>query len=108
MILSILKIIGIILLVIIALVIALLLLVLLWPVTYKASADLKPEVKKGGATVSWLFGALKLRLTFDSSLEKPDESLCDTYYNAFKRLHDDEISRLKENDDKKLSSFGIA
>ena len=71
MILTILKIIGIILLVIIALVIALLLLVLLWPVTYKASADLKPEIKKGGATVSWLLGALKLRLTFDSSLEKP-------------------------------------
>jgi len=70
-ILSILKIIGIILLVIIALVIALLLLVLLWPVTYKASADLKPEVKRGGAKVSWLLGLLQFRVAFDSSLEKP-------------------------------------
>ena len=49
-----------------------------------------------------------LLMNADSTLEKPDEALCDLNYVVFKNLHDKEISRLQESGDRKLSSFGVA
>ena len=70
MILTILKIIGIVLLVIIALVIILLLLVLLWPVSYRAEGVANDEAKKAKADVTWLLGAVHLALDFDLAREQ--------------------------------------
>ena len=49
-----------------------------------------------------------LLMNADASLEKPDETRCDLNYITFKKLHDREIARLRESEDKKLSSFGVA
>ena len=49
-----------------------------------------------------------LLMNADSTLKKPNETLCDLNYITFKELHDKEITRLQGSGDKKLSSFGVA
>ena len=70
MILTILKIIGIILLVILLIVVALLMLVLLWPVSYQGDAEAHEGIKKADVSVSWLLKALCFRLSYDETREQ--------------------------------------
>ena len=70
MILTILKIIGIILLVILLLVVALLLLVLFMPVVYRGSGEAHEGHIKGEVTVNWLFHALFFSLVYDDTREE--------------------------------------
>ena len=49
-----------------------------------------------------------LIMNADESLTHPDQAACTRLYPDFKRLHDQEILRIKTENHRRLSSFGIA
>lgn len=67
----------------------------------------KHVLENGDVLQRDLYSAFLL-MNADSTLEKPDDDRCEQSYNAFKLLHDEEIRRLQEGEEKQLSSFGIA
>lgn len=48
-----------------------------------------------------------LIMNVKDNLEEIDRDLCNETYNNFKKLHDNEINRLLNSNDKKISSMGI-
>lgn len=67
----------------------------------------KQVLENGDIIQRDLYSAFLL-MNADSTLEKPDISRCDMTYDTFKILHDKEIMRLTETNEKKLTSFGLA
>ena len=61
----------------------------------------------GDAVQRDLYAAF-LIMNADGSLARPDQAACDLGYPDFKRLHDQEITRIMNDPHRHLSSFGIA